>query len=475
MAIDFDQLTATIIEKVGGEENISSVTHCVTRLRFYLVDKEKADTETLKKTPGVLGVTYGMQQYQIILGKNVFTVFNKIVRDYNVDADDNPKEDYLEGSDENTDKKGIKNTFQNILAFIIGSITPFITVVYGAGMIRVMLTIISSIWPSAEETSTFMMFNFLAMAAFYFMPILIAYGAARQLKSNPAFAIAIVSMLLYPDFMALVEGQTDMSMFSIPVVLADYSQTLLPALLSAYLVSKLEKFFYKVIPGVLRTVFAPMFILSAAMPVVVLLLAPIGSIAGEWVVQLFVWIYGTTGGLTVGILAAVFPFVIMSGMNMMFAPVMVQNIASIGYDSLFRPALLLHNMAEGGACLGVAVRTKNKELRTEAIGCAVSCIVSGVTEPALYGINLRLKKPLFAVMISGGIGGALAGFLGAKAFEMGYSSILALPIFEGTIIAISIAVAVTIILSAVITIILGFNDEPSISTMNKMEAQSASK
>ncbi|GGB53169.1 PTS beta-glucoside transporter subunit EIIBCA [Lentibacillus populi] len=473
MALDFDQLTAAIIENVGGLENISSVTHCVTRLRFHLVDKDKADTEAIKKMPGVLGVTYGMQQYQIILGKNVFTVFNKIENNYSIKTDDNSNENHSEELTDNTtkrEKNGIKNVFQNILAYIIGSVTPFITVVYGAGMIRVVLSVITSIWPSAANSPTYMMFNFLALSAFYFMPILIAYGAAKQLKSNPAFVITIVAMLLYPDFVELVEGHADMSMFSIPVVLTDYSQTLLPALLSAYLISKLEKFFYKVIPGLLRAVFAPMFILAVSMPIVVLFLAPIGAVVGQWVVHAFVWVYSITGGLTVGLLAAVFPFIIMSGMNMMFAPVMVQSLASSGFDALFRPALLLHNMAEGGACLGVALKTKNKELKTEAIGCAIGCIVSGVTEPALYGINLRLKKPLLAVMISGAIGGGVAGFLGAKAFEMGYSSILALPIFEGTIIAIIVAVVITIVLSGMITMVLGFDDAQSISTMKQNEA-----
>ncbi len=468
MTIDFDQLTSTIIEKVGGLDNISSVTHCVTRLRFYLVDKDKADTESLKKVPGVLGVTYGMKQYQVILGKNVFTVFDKIAKDYNIKTGE-AEDGYPEDLKNTKGKMGVKEIFKNILAYIIGSVTPFITVIYGAGMIRVLMTIVSSIWPSAAKSPTYMMFNFLAQSAFYFMPILIAYGAAKQLKSNPVFAITVASMLLYPDFVSLVGGDTKMSVLGLPVVLTNYSQTLLPALLSTYLVSKLEKFFYKVIPGVLRSVFAPMFTLGAAMPIVVVFLAPIGAIVGEWVVHAFVWIYSVTGGLTVGLLAAVIPFIIMSGMNMMFGPFMVQNIVTSGFDALFRPAFLLHNMAEGGACLGVALKTKDKKLRTDAISCAVGCIVSGVTEPAIYGINLRLKKPLIAVVISGGIGGCVAGFLGAKAFEMGYSSILAIPIFESTILAIVVAVALTIVLAGAITMLLGFDDAPATSTSEQNE------
>ena len=254
----------------------------------------------------------------------------------------------------------------------------------------------------------------------------------------------MVALLLYPDFVALVGGTAKMYLFGIPVTLVKYSNTLLPALLSTWLVAKLEKFFYKVIPGIIRAVFAPMCTLGVAMPIVVLFLAPIGAITGNYVVEAFRWIYSVAGGFAVGLLAAVIPFIIMSGMNMMFAPFMVSSIASLGYDAFFRPAFLLHNMAEGGACLGVAIKTKNSSLRTDAISCAIGAIISGVTEPAIYGINLKLKKPLISVMIGAGIGGLIAGMLGAKAFEMGYSSILAIPIFESTMAAITVAVIATI-------------------------------
>ena len=207
--------------------------------------------------------------------------------------------------------------------------------------------------------------------------------------------------------------------------------------------------------------------LGVAMPIVVIFLAPIGAIAGNYVVNAFQWVYSVAGGFAVGILAALLPFIIMSGMNMMFAPFMVNSIATLGYDAFFRPAFLLHNMAEGGACLGVAIRTKNKSIRTDAISCAIGAIVSGVTEPAIYGINLRLKKPLIAVMIGAGVGGWVAGSFGARAFEMGYSSILAIPIFESTMLAITVAIIATIIVSLIMTIVIGFKDIP----VNKEEEQ----
>jgi len=464
MAINIEQLTAAIIEKVGGADNIALVSHCVTRLRFKLIDKDKADTEGLKKVKGILGIAYGMEQYQVILGQTVFSVFDTIEKDYHLKTSEIVEEYHQEDNKSAKKKTTFKGCMQNLFGFIVSSVTPFITVIYGAGMLRVVMSLIAFAWPSVAKNSTYMMFNYLSQTAFYFMPILIAYGAAKTLKSNPAFAITIVSMLLYPDFVSLIGGTTKMDMFGLPVILAvKYSNTLLPALLSTYLVAKLEKFFYKVIPGVLRSVFAPMLTLGIAMPIVVLLLAPIGAVTGNYIVAAFNWIYSIAGGFAVGILAAAIPFIIMSGMNMMFAPFMVSSISSLGYDAFFRPAFLLHNMAEGGACIGVALRTKNKEIKADAISAAIGCIVSGVSEPAIYGITFRLKRPMIAVMIGAGVGGWFAGLFGAKAFAMGYSSVLAIPIFESTMLAITVAIIATILISAVLTMILGFKDVPETS------------
>ena len=152
------------------------------------------------------------------------------------------------------------------------------------------------------------------------------------------------------------------------------------------------------------------------------------------------------------------PFIIMAGIHHLFSPIIIQSLASTGSDSLFKPALIVHNMAEGGACLGVAVRTKNKTLRSQAFSSGVGCILAGVTEPAIYGINLRLKRPLYGVMAGGFCGGLVAGLLGAKAFVMGYSNLLSIPIFQQTIFAIVSGICTAIIVSFVVTYIVGFDD-----------------
>lgn len=456
MAVNIPKLSGAIIELVGGTENIHSVTHCVTRIRFILHDAKKANTEELKKVEGVLGVIFGSGQYQIVLGPNLFPVFEYVVNEYNLETEEAIDEYHVE--DRVEEKKGIKGYFENAMQFLSATLTPFITVLYGAGMLKVVLGVSAYFWPAVTENTTYMMFNFMSDVPFYFMPVFIAYGASRTLKSNPAFAIAMSLMLMYPKFMDLIGGEQAVTIFGLPVTLVSYANTLLPAIFSALLLARLEKFFYKVIPGVLRTVFAPLLTLAVAMPIVMLLLAPIGTIVGNYIVSLFVGLYDMTGGVAVGLLAGIWPFMVIGGMNMLFVAPMMELLSNTGYDNFFRPAWILHNISQGAACVGVALRTKKKRLRSEAVSAAIGAIVSGVTEPAIYGVNLRLKKPIYAVIAGSIAGGTVAGVMGAKAYTLGYSSILAIPIFMDTMLAIVIAIVVTFVVSLVVTLVLGFDD-----------------
>ena len=327
-------------------------------------------------------------------------------------------------------------------------------------MLRVIIVLVAYFWPAVTANTTYTMFNWMSQVPFYFMPVFVAYGCAKTLKANPAFAIAIACALIYPDFVAAVSEGTALSLFGIPVILVKYSSSLLPAVFGALLVWWLEKFFYKVIPGVLRTVFAPLCVLIVAFPIEILLLAPLGTIIGNGFVTVFMAIYSVSGGLAVGVLAAVQCYLVLGGMNMLLVAPMTEIMSSLGYDPVFRAGWILHNVAEGGAALGVALKTKNKQLRSDALSCVIGATISGVSEPAIYGIDVRLKKPFIGVTAGGFIGGCVAGFMGAKAYSMGYSSVLGAVLFGDTIMAITIAMAVTFIVAAVVTYIVGFQDVP---------------
>lgn len=452
--INYEELAARIMEHIGGAENVKTVTHCVTRLRFYLKDRTAADDEALKKLPGVLGVVYGNSQYQIILGEHLFVTFDCIVKNYPVETeaviDENLDKDLVADGRE----KKASFYFEKAITFMGQALTPFITVVYGAGMLRVVLSLVSYFVPEVTGSTTYQLFNFMSQTPFYFMPVLVAYGTSRVLKSNPAFAIALAAALLYPDFNTMMAAGEPVAMFGLPVHLGTYGNSLLPGIFSAVFCAYLEKFFYHIVPGVLKPVLAPLCVFLVGFPVTVLVLGPAGSVVGSWIVAGIVYLQSHAGGFAPGIIAAVQPFLVMMGVNMLLVGPMTELLARVGFDNVFRPGWILHNIAEGGACFAVALRTKDKELRTAAVSAGVGAFVSGVSEPALYGINLRLKKPMIGLVIGGFAGGAAAGIMGAKAYTMGYSSVLGVVIFENTMAAILTGIAVAFAVSFLITLLL---------------------
>ena len=233
----------------------------------------------------------------------------------------------------------------------------------------------------------------------------------------------------------------------------------------------MEKFLNKVVPGIFKSIFVGMGTLAITMTLGFTVLGPLGGYVGSMISGIFVWLGSNVGPLAVALLAACLPWLVMMGMHHAITPFMAQSIADPGYDPIFRPAYILHNMSEGGACLGVGLRTKNKEFRSEAFSLAFGCIVAGVTEPAIYGINFRLKRPMLGVMAGGLVGGIVTGLLGARAYAMGYSTIMALPLFEDTILAMAIGILVAIATAALVTFLLGFEDEPLPETQAVGEAK----
>lgn len=454
--IDYKKLADDIVRLVGSPSNIEMVTHCVTRLRFQLKDESIAKSDEIKELPGVLGVVFGMSQYQVVLGENIFPVYDAVIKNYDLKTGDIVDEHHTEDLEKG--KKNFKYYFSKVVTFMAQSLTPFITVLYGAGMLRVVMTLCSYFKLVDSASSTYKLFNIVAQTPFYFMPVLIAYGTSKVLKSNPVFAMTIALSLVYPDWTALVSAGESVTLFGIGVKLLSYSSSLLPAIFAAILCAYLEKFFYKRIPGVLRSVFAPLCVFIVAYPITLWILGPIGNVVGTVIVNIVVWLEQHSGGLAPGLIACAHPFLVMMGVNMLMVPPMTELFTTMGYDNVFRPGWILHNIAEGGSCFAVMLKTKDGDLKSTALSSGIGALVSGVSEPALYGIGMRFKTPIIGVALGGLIGGAVAGILGAKAYSMGYSSILGIVIFEDTMFAIVIAVIVAFVASFITTFVL-FKDE----------------
>ena len=285
-------------------------------------------------------MVYGNQQYQIILGEHLFPVFDNLEKNYSVQTEAPINENLDENLVSGNEKKNFKYYFEKAITFMSQSLTPFITVVYGAGMLKVILSLLNYFIPSAASSTAYTMLNFMSSAPFYFMPVLVAYGTSKVLKSNPAFSMAIALTLVYPDFNTIMTAGKATTMFGLPVHLASYGSTLLPGIFTAILCAYLERFFYRVIPGLFRSVFAPLCVFLIGFPIVVLALGPIGNIVGSWIVAGIIWLQAHVGGFAPGIIAAAQPFLVMMGVNMLPVAPMMELFSRTGYDNVFRPCLL---------------------------------------------------------------------------------------------------------------------------------------
>lgn len=455
MALDYKKCAAEIVEKAGGADNITTVSHCMTRLRFNVKDIKNVNMDEIKSIKGVMGCIYAGEQLQVVMGQNLLPVFDEVVKQNTFKVG--------EAVDENLDAPKEKLTFKSagsaVLGYVSASVTPLIAGLIAGGMLKVFLLLIGMAIPSFADTQTNVILGWVANAPFYFMPIFVAYGAIKKLGGTPIYAMLAAAALLTPEWSAMVSAGEPVTLVGLPVTLTTYSSSLLPALLIALVAYYSEKLMNKIVPGIFKSIFVGLGTIVITSVLGFTILGPLGNICGSYLVNVFVWLSNTVGPLAVGLLAGLLPWIIMTGMHTVFGPFMTQSISSVGYDGLFRPSLILHNMAEGGACIGVGLKAKDPEFKAQCFSIAFGCIVAGVSEPAIYGINLKLRKPMYAVMAGGAAGGIVAGLVGAKAFIMGYSTILALPIFLETAIGMLAAIVVAIVVACVVAIVLGFDQD----------------
>lgn len=451
--MDLKKTAETVLELSGGTGNISSITHCSTRLRFFIRDKSKVDTGKIEKTKPVLGVVFNGDELQIILGKNLIPVYSEATRIYN-EAGGSVTEDGTRGEEKLTARMVI----DKVVGFVSASVTPLIPGLVAGGMLKVFLLLGTLAYEPFKASQAYQLLSMAANIPFYFMPVFVAYGAAKKLGATPLYAMSVAGALVYPDFVKLIKSGEDIAMFGLPVSVVNYSSTLLPALLISLFAYYCEKFLVKVVPGILKSVFVGMLTIGISFTLGITIFGPLGDMVGAQIVHLFVFASEHFAPIAIALLAACMPWLVMTGMHHAVTPFMVQAFANPGYDFFFRPSYILHNMAEGGACLGVGLRAKNKTLKGECFSLAFGCIVAGVTEPAIYGVNFRLKKPMFGVMAGAAAGGIVAGLFGATAYVYGYSTILALPIFQETILAMAAAIGVAIVVAAAVTFCMGFDE-----------------
>lgn len=420
---NYDELAKKIIALVGGEANIANVTHCITRLRFNLKDESKADTEAIRSTPGVVGVTSANGQYQVIIGAEVTQVYEKVAAQLH----------NLEGGSAAPAKQ--EGSFvSRLIDTITGIFTPILPPLTAAGMLKAVLAILVAFKLVDSASSTYQVINFMADATFYFLPILLANSAAKKLGCNPYLAMMLGGILIHPNFVSMVTASKEtgdaITVFGLPIYNATYSSSVIPILLGVLLMSKVEPLANKFAPKAVRFFTAPLITMLVVGIATLCVLGPIGYVISNILASAINGLSAIAPWLAPTIIGALLPFLVMTGTHHALTPIGINNRMTIGFDTIIYPGQLASNIAQGAAALAVSFKTKNMELKelTSSTGITAVC---GITEPVLYGVTMKIRTNMIAAMVGGGVGGFFMGLMNTKNYSGGSPGLLTLPSYIG--------------------------------------------
>ena len=422
--MNYQELGDKILTLVGGKENVTGLTHCATRLRFNLKDEAKAQTATLKKTPGVLGVVVSGGQYQIVIGNDVNHVYKPIAEKCDLAQDG--------GAGKNEGEK--KSIGARLIDTITGIFTPVLPAITAAGMLKAVLALLVAFKLVDTTASTYQVINFMADAAFYFLPILLANSAAKKFGCNPYLAMMLGGMLLHPNFVNMVTASQEtgeaIKLFFIPIYNASYSSSVIPIILTVWFMSLVEPIADRISPKAIKFFTKPLITALVAGAVGLAVLGPVGYIIASWIASGVTALNTYVSWLVPLILGGVFPLLVMTGTHYGIIPIGINNRMTTGFDTIVYPANLASNIAQGAAAFAVAVKTKKAEVRQVASSAGITA-VCGITEPALYGINMRFKTPLISACIGGACGGLFMGLFTVKNYGGGSPGLMTLPGYIG--------------------------------------------
>lgn len=450
-----DTLASQIIEAVGGKDNVREVFHCVTRLRFYLNDLSKADEERLKKTNGVLGVVNTTEQLQIIIGNEVDTVCNAVQAQLSpIDAKAKLDADVAKNKEE-MKKFRIGGIFETISAIIL----PVIPAMAGTGILKGVVTIMTSYLGFASDDVLIQVLTMAADSVFYFLPFFLAWSSAKRFKTDIAMALVIAGILLYPTMTAGQSAGSDpMYLFGVlPIPFAKYSASSIPIILSVWVMSYVYKYVDKFIPKMLRLVFTPLVTVLIMAPVALVVTGPIANYLAQAIATLFTWLFTVSPLIAGAVIGATRSLLVFTGMHLSLGAVCLNNISVLGYDYIL-PVNTMGTMAIVGCCLGVWICAKKSENKEIGMSTFVSSFL-GITEPGIYGVLMTFRTALIADIIAGGIAGAFVATIGCHAYAYVNSCILSLPVFvDENFVFMCIGMALATALGCGLTIFFGLDE-----------------
>ena len=438
-----------LTKALGGKDNVKKVFHCMTRLRFYVKDKSLINENEINNLPEVSGINWNKNQLQVIVGNDVNEMYKELI------SLGLPSDDVSVKQDESG---GIVS---KVVDSVTGCMTPMIPALTGAGMIKVILTLLITFNLVQSTDSTYKVIDFIGDVAFYFMPFLIAANAAKVFGVNQSLALIIAGVFLHPNFTLMMSGEDIVTFLGLPVTKFFYPYSVIPVILMVWIMSYIEKLVDKITPRMFKLILNPTLIMLISEPIALVVIGPIGGLIGDGLATTINFLSDKLGFIIVGILSATFPFIVMTGMHHALTPIGLNAIATGGSDKLIFVSQVCSNIAQSGSCFGVALRSKDIEMKQLASSAGVSAIM-GITEPALYGVTLKLKRPVIAAAISAGIGGIFGGIVQVSLY-IAQNSIMSIPAFIGDAGMINLVYGITMIVisfvsSLVLTMVLGFED-----------------
>lgn len=442
------KLSEQIIEAVGGLDNIQTMTHCMTRLRFILKDESVVNDQKVESLDGVMGIMKKSGQYQIIIGNEVISVYkelSKVVKGSTELIEEEKKKDY-----------SLKSIGKAIIDLISGSLTMILPAIVACGMVKLICSLLAI--AHLDTNSTYQVLNVLGDTGFYFLPLLVAYAAAKRLNTNIILSLVVTAFLIHPSLiMMFTEGNVDFLGF--PVYAATYSSSIIPPLFAVWLVSIVDPFIDKITPNWSKSFLNPTLVLLICVPLVLCIFGPLGALIGDGLSFVFQWAKGVCPWLTIGVIAAIYPLLVFTGMHYALNPIMYANLANPGYDNIMLPVMLCSNLAQAAACFAVMIKSKDSKLKSVSATAGISAAVAGITEPAMFGVTVRLRTPLIACVIGAGCAGIFAGIVDLKSYVLAVPSLASIiqfisPDDSMNIVYAIITAAISIVLTFVLTLIV---------------------